>query len=285
MQDADYRRLVEDSPLATVLVERATGDGAPGWRATWLNRAAADLFAVPTAPRPVAGLVHPDDLPDVLAALDRGAGGDRTAHEWRFLSGDGGVVTVEVLIGPAGRGADALTLSCWDVTQHVERARDLTHRATHDRLTGLPNRGLLEDRWELARSRARRSGDAPLVAFCDVDDLKQLNDEHGHLVGDRALVRIAERLAGVSRAGDTVARFGGDEFIVLVDTSAEVDPRALEQRLREAVSGVLVDLPDGSRVSVRCSVGLVADDLSESTAEVLARADRHMYEDKRRHRS
>nr|WP_281373199.1 GGDEF domain-containing protein [Kineococcus aurantiacus] len=175
-------------------------------------------------------------------------------------------------------------MSCWDVTRHVERARDLTHRATHDRLTGLPNRGLLEDRWEQARSRARRAGTVPLVAFCDLDDLKQLNDRHGHLAGDRALVAVADRLVGVSRAGDTVARFGGDEFVVLVDSAADVDPQALLERLREAVADVPVDVAEGVGVRVGCSVGLVVDDPSLPTAEVLARADRRMYEDKRRDR-
>lgn len=279
MQDADFRRLVEDSPLATVLVERGDDD----WRTTWLNAAAVELLGGRT-PGTLADLVHAEDVQDAREVLGRGVSDGRTAHEWRFLAGAGEVVTVEVLLGEAGRGPGVLTLSCWDVTRHVERARDLTHRATHDRLTGLPDRGLLEDRWAQARARARRTGDVPVVAFCDVDELKQLNDEHGHLVGDHALVAVAERLVAVSRAEDTVARFGGDEFIVLVDSSAEVDPQALTGRLREAVSAVPVDLPDGSRRLVRCSVGLVVDDPSESTAAVLARADRHMYEDKRRHR-
>ncbi|GAB3471015.1 GGDEF domain-containing protein [Kineococcus endophyticus] len=277
MQDADYRRLVEDSPLATVLVDR----GPSGWRAAWANRAATDLFDG-LLDRPLAEVVHPEDLADVVATLDRGARDDRTAHEWRWRGADGRDVTVEVLVG-GGTPDGVLSLSCWDVTQHVERTRDLAHRATHDRLTGLPTRELFEDRWELARSRARRSGDVPVVAFCDVDDLKQLNDEHGHLVGDQALVRIAGRLAGTSRAGDTVARFGGDEFVVLVE-AGDVDPAALGRRLREAVADVPLEVPGHRAVPVRCSVGLVQDDLTRSTAEVLASADRRMYEEKRRHR-
>ncbi|MEZ0166776.1 diguanylate cyclase [Kineococcus sp. LSe6-4] len=282
MQDADFRRLVEGSPLATVLLDR----GDHGWCTRWANRAALDLLG-DALQRPLADLVHPDDLGDVVATLDRGAQGaqgDRTAHEWRWRGAAGREVTVEVLVGPAGTGRGSLWLSFWDATQRVERTRDLTHRATHDRLTGLPNRELFEDRWEQARSRARRSGDVPAVAFCDVDDLKQLNDEHGHLAGDQALVRIAERLAGVSRAGDTVARFGGDEFVVLLDAASEVDPRSLARRLRETVRDVPVELPGERSVPVRCSVGLVQDDLTCSTAEVLARADRRMYEEKRRHR-
>lgn len=282
MQDAEYRRLVEDSPLATLVLasrEDRSG-GARGWTVTWWNHAAADLFGGRT-PLALSDLVDPADLADVESVLSQGLLQERTAREWRFAGPGGRPVTVEVLLGVVGEG---VAMSCWDVTQHVARTRDLAHRATHDRLTGLPNRGLLEDRWDLARSRARRTGSAPVVAFCDVDDLKRLNDDHGHLVGDQALVAIAERLLGASRGGDTVARFGGDEFIVLVESSADVDPSALTQRLREAVSGVPLELSDGTRITVSCSVGLVVDDLAEPSEAVLARADRHMYEDKRRRR-
>jgi diguanylate cyclase (GGDEF)-like protein len=285
VQDADYRRLVEESPLATLLV----APGAEGWVTSWANAAAVELLgrsgAEGASGLRLDGLVHPDDLAEVIAALERGLPAERTAFEWRFVRPDGDTVTVEVLLGaPGDAGTGSLSLACWDVTQHVARTRDLTHLATHDRLTGLPNRGLLEDRWALARSRARRTGAAPVVAFCDVDDLKRLNDSHGHLVGDRALVRIAERLTGASRGEDTVARFGGDEFVVLVESALDVEPQALTRRLREAVADVPVELPDGTVLSVSCSVGLVVDDLTESTTEVLARADRHMYEDKRRPR-
>jgi len=181
-------------------------------------------------------------------------------------------------------GARALSLACWDVSGHVARQRDLAHRATHDRLTGLPNRSLLEDRWTLARSRARRTGLVPLIAFCDVDDLKVVNDRHGHVVGDAVLVEVADRLRRASRGEDTVARFGGDEFVVLVESSADVEPGSLAGRLREATGSVPVVFGAGRSLSVRCSVGLVVDDLTLSTAEVLARADAVMYEEKRTRR-
>lgn len=286
MQDADYRRLVEDSPLSTVIVR----DG----RVLWANAAAHDLLGVPAGDLPgraVGELVDAEDRAQVAVALSErsgdGAGAplDRSAHEWRLRRGDGGSAAAEVVVTVVEfEGAAALSLSCWDVSGHVARQRDLAHRATHDRLTGLPNRSLLEDRWTLARSRARRTGLVPLVAFCDVDDLKLVNDRYGHVVGDAVLVEVAERLLRTSRGEDTVARFGGDEFVVLVESSADVEPAALTGRLREATESVPVTLPSGQVLDVRCSVGLVVDDLTSSTAEVLARADAVMYEEKRARR-
>ncbi|MCI2239791.1 diguanylate cyclase [Kineococcus sp. TRM81007] len=287
MQDVDYRELVEDSPLPTFVVR----DGA----VLWANRAARLLVGEEVdGPGPVgsplAGLVHPDDHDALAAGL---AAGERTVPaqpappaEWRFLCAGAAATTVEVRVAPVRfEGAPALALACWDVSQHVERQRDLAHRATHDRLTGLPNRSLFEDRWSQARSRTRRTGRAPVVAFCDVDELKRFNDRYGHLAGDAVLVAVARRLAAVAREEDTVARYGGDEFVVLVEGPVEVEPAALEERFRRAVTDVAVELPGGAGgVSLTCSVGLVVDDPAVPPAEVLARADARMYRDKRARR-
>ena len=285
MQDADYRRLVEDSPIATFLVRAGRRD--PARTLLWASTAALELLGRPAGEvvgRALDEFVHPADREEVAALLEAEAPAQRGAFEWRLLHADGGTVTVEVLTAAVDAGGeDALSLSCWDVSRHVERTRDLTHRATHDLLTGLPDRGLLEDRWEQARSRARRSGVAPVVAFCDVDDLKGVNDRHGHAAGDAALVAVAGRLRSAARGEDTVARFGGDEFIVLVE-AADVEPEVLAARLREATAAVPAQLPDGTSTTLSCSVGLVVDDLARSSAEVLAEADRRMYEDKRRPR-
>jgi diguanylate cyclase (GGDEF)-like protein/PAS domain S-box-containing protein len=285
VQDADYRRLVEDSPLATLVVQDD--------RVVWANPAAQRLLGVdgPLEGTELARFVHPDDRADVLDVLSAEAVADpsleRVPHEWRLVTGREESVTVEVLLAPVQHaGRRAMHVVCWDVSLHVARQRDLAHRATHDRLTGLPNRSLLEDRWHQARSRARRTGLAPLVVFCDVDDLKQVNDRYGHVVGDAALVEIAARLRQAARGEDTVARFGGDEFVLLVESPADVEPDALAARLREALTDVVVPLGEGREpLPVRCSVGHVVDDLTRSTAEVLAVADARMYEQKRRNRS
>jgi diguanylate cyclase (GGDEF)-like protein len=177
------------------------------------------------------------------------------------------------------RAGDHLVVAVWDVSHRLAAERELGHRASHDVLTGLPDRALLADRWE--RSRARTQDDPALRTFvllCDVDGLKQVNDRLGHRAGDDLLVAVARRLAAEVRPSDTVARVGGDEFVVLVEAVPATHVEALAQRLRRSVSPVQA----GARV--RLSVGWVADDPSRARAAVLAEADARMYEDKRAHR-
>src|SRR5439155_22609636 len=97
---------------------------------------------------------------------------------------------------------------------------ELAHQALHDALTGLPNRTLFLDRLETALARSQRSAAAVAVLFLDVDRFKVINDSLGHDAGDRVLKDLSQRLQNVLRPGDTVARFGGDEFTILCDDIA-----------------------------------------------------------------
>jgi diguanylate cyclase (GGDEF)-like protein len=174
------------------------------------------------------------------------------------------------------RAASHLVVAAWDVSHRLAAERELRHRASHDTLTGLPNRALLADRWE--RSRARVQADPALRTFvllCDVDGLKEVNDGLGHRAGDALLVEVARRLAAEVRPSDTVARLGGDEFVVLVDAVPSGHVETLARRLRHSVAAVQ------SGVHVRLSVGWAAEDLTRPTDAVLAEADARMYEDKR----
>ncbi len=159
----------------------------------------------------------------------------------------------------------------------------LTHRATHDPLTGLPNRTLFLDRLAHALARARRSGAKLAVLFMDLDDFKRVNDSRGHHGGDRVLVALAPRLTAALRPGDTIARFGGDEFVVLCEElGSEQDAIQIAHRIVEQCRAPLEI--DGEQLTVTVSVGvaIVDDPFSAVPANVLIEADAAMYRAKRR---
>lgn len=165
---------------------------------------------------------------------------------------------------------------------HEAEAR-LAHLAEHDELTGLANRRAVTARLQeaLARvSEARSPG--VVVAFADLDDFKAVNDDLGHPVGDRLLAAVSTRLATHLRSSDMVARFGGDEFLIV----CEGDPATVERRIREVVDAALVE-PfdiDGRSLVCRASVGTVVVHPGETARadEVLSAADAAMYRQKGR---
>jgi diguanylate cyclase (GGDEF)-like protein len=152
--------------------------------------------------------------------------------------------------------------------------------AYHDALTGLPNRSLLHDRLGLAIEHAHRQASHLAVLFLDLDDFKVVNDSFGHTFGDRFLVELATRLRSCVRGGDTVARFGGDEFVVLLDnvTGAE-DAAHVATKVRSAVQAPFRH--DDHEVSIAASIGVsVYPGNGSSPDELLTSADANMYRDK-----
>jgi diguanylate cyclase (GGDEF)-like protein/PAS domain S-box-containing protein len=142
-----------------------------------------------------------------------------------------------------------------DISERKAFEARLEHQATHDPLTGLPNRTLLLDRLTVALARARRHGTRLAVLFCDLDQFKVINDSRGHPFGDRLLRDIAARLRSALRPEDTVARFGGDEFVVLTeDLGSEEDAIALGRRIQEVLAERF-DV-DGTEVFLGTSVGI-----------------------------
>jgi diguanylate cyclase (GGDEF)-like protein len=158
-----------------------------------------------------------------------------------------------------------------------EGARRLFYLATHDRLTGLANRWLLEERLRHAIARSRRSGLPGALLFIDLDDFKVINDRHGHGFGDRMLVLAGKRLAQAVRASDTVARWGGDEFAVVLEA---IQHREVAQGKGRQLAELLAEPAGtaGTPCTLRASVGvaLFPDDGAD-LASLLAQADRRMY--------
>jgi diguanylate cyclase (GGDEF)-like protein len=131
----------------------------------------------------------------------------------------------------------------------------LSHQALHDPLTGLPNRALLSDRLTTSLARQRRSGEPVAVCFLDLDRFKNINDSQGHPAGDQILVALAERLLSAVRPSDTVARFGGDEFIVVTEgVNDAADASHLAQRLSHALTQPF--LLAGEKIYVSGTVGI-----------------------------
>ena len=156
------------------------------------------------------------------------------------------------------------------------READALHRALHDPLTGLPNRDLFADRLEITLARARRGGQLPAVLIVDLDHFKVVNDSLGHQAGDELLCAIAPRLADSLREIDTVARFGGDEFVVLCDgVHDERAAMVLAQRLA-AVLDEPVELA-GSTVYVTASVGVTVAGPESDVESLIRDADAALY--------
>ena len=160
------------------------------------------------------------------------------------------------------------------------RNAELRALAVTDPLTRLGNRTLLFDRLELALAERARSGGEVGVVFCDVNDFKDVNDRHGHQIGDRVLCDIADHLRANVRAVDTVARIAGDEFVIVCPRITAVALNHIAERIADATDR---SLPDGSQ-GPQLSVGTVIASADETAASVLRRADCAMYAAKARTR-
>jgi diguanylate cyclase (GGDEF)-like protein/PAS domain S-box-containing protein len=160
---------------------------------------------------------------------------------------------------------------------------ELAHQALHDLLTGLPNRALLLDRLEQALARARRNEAMVVVLFLDLDHFKVLNDSRGHAAGDELLQAAAGRLRDVIRPSDTVARFGGDEFVVVCEgITGEAEARLMGERITKAVEAPFPLA--GGEAFIGVSVGIVLASGGEDADTALSNADAAMYRAKERGR-
>ena len=190
------------------------------------------------------------------------------------------LTTKTPLHDPAGNVVGLLGITR-EINELKRAEMTLEHLATHDTLTGLPNRYLMFDRLNQLLVRAERYETRFAVLFIDLDGFKRINDSRGHDVGDLVLRGVADRLSQSVRAADTVARIGGDEFVILVEAlRAGHDATALAQKIQAAL-GKPFSLPGGdATVTVSVGIGLYPED-GRDAEELLKAADVAMYRAKR----
>lgn len=167
-----------------------------------------------------------------------------------------------------------------EITQRLVAEKRLLHVANHDALTQLPNRALLDDRLAQALLSHQREQAHFALLFIDLDGFKQINDQHGHPIGDELLVLVAQKLTKVIRGSDTVARFGGDEFVILLNRVQDLDAATqVADNILQALSSPL--LIQGVSVSIAVSMGVVIYPRDGDTAiGLLKKADQLMYQAK-----
>jgi diguanylate cyclase (GGDEF)-like protein/PAS domain S-box-containing protein len=191
---------------------------------------------------------------------------------------DGHTMFTEVhsRICTTSRYGEIVVSAVYDSTDRVIAEERVRHMALHDELTGLPNRGLLQERMRQALANADRHGDIIGVVYADLDDFKPINDTFGHTIGDEVLRIVADRLRSCMRESDTVARVGGDEFVALFP---RLDSAADLATVAASISGC-IDVPiqiRGHQITVTTSVGLAVYREGEATDELITRADHAMY--------
>jgi len=235
---------------------------------TSLGYSLDELRAVPFVER-----VHPEDRERTEAeAAGLFEGGETLSFENRYLAKDGTwhwlrwssqLSPDESLI--YARAADVTEIKRIEAEREelLEQVREMARR---DALTGLPNRRALEEQLPQAMARARRQRSSLSVAILDIDHFKDYNDTHGHLAGDEVLRACAKAWDTALRAEDTIARFGGEEFLVLLPDTAPGEAGEIVERLRAKT-------PMGQS----CSAGLACWDYAESIDDLLGRADQALY--------
>ncbi|MFI2629370.1 putative bifunctional diguanylate cyclase/phosphodiesterase [Streptomyces collinus] len=227
-------------------------------------------------------------LPDLVDARERDrvvrtlatlrAAGRQEAHDHWRVSRETVRIEVEVRCRDLRQDptVGGLVVTLRDVTEQRQLEHELTQRAFHDALTGLPNRALLLERTERALRRGHRESTTTCLLFIDLDDFKIVNDTLGHSVGDRLLCAVAERLSGTLRRTDTAARLGGDEFAVLVeDADQPIDAEVLAAHVVRTLSRPFHLAVES--VSVSASVGVATARDSTDAGELLALADLALY--------
>jgi diguanylate cyclase (GGDEF)-like protein/PAS domain S-box-containing protein len=280
---------VEREKLASITLN--IGEGvcaiAADGKLTFVNPAAADMIELPP------GVVASDEstspgvqsAPDFLLApaLEAMRTG-RTIREddARFRSRNHGTIPVAYTVSAVMSDGvpSGAVIAFRDITERKAFEDELHHHAFYDSLTGLANRRLLVERLDQALRRSALDRKTHALVFVDVDRFKGINDSLGHVTGDEFLVGISARMKATVRGGDLLARFGGDEFVVLLEDVAGVDEAVIAaRRICVAVEQPMI-LPDGYEMVATVSLGIALTAPGKSADDVLRDADVAMYEAK-----
>ena len=254
---------------------------------SFVNRAAADMIELSSS-----GITIDDPMsdsaptaPDFLLVPAREAmRTGRTVREYdaRFRGKNGNTIPVAYTTSAVmsdGTPSGAV-IAFRDITERKAFEDELHHRAFYDSLTGLANRRLLVERLDNALERSALDRKTHALIFVDVDRFKSINDSLGHVTGDEFLVAIGACMRSVVRSNDLLARFGGDEFVVLLEDVAGADVAvAAARRICAALDEPIV-LRDGYEVVARVSVGIALSELGKSADDILRNADVAMYDAK-----
>lgn len=274
--EAHYRLMADNSADVIVRFD-------PAFAMEWVSNAVTRVLG--WSPEDLVGrdgleFVHPDDLEATVAGRARLAASGHSAYRTRLRCQDGRYrwigVRSRAIFDDAG-ALQGISATWRDIDREVQAEQRLDVLARTDALTGLSNRTEIFARIDagLRQDASRGFG----LLFCDMDNLKQLNDEHGHAIGDEVLRVLAARLTAGVRAGDTVARLGGDEFLIaLSNTTGLEEAASLAERLRHAAAAPM--LINGREYITSLSIGVVIANAGEDVDHAVTRADRAMYEAK-----
>jgi diguanylate cyclase (GGDEF)-like protein/PAS domain S-box-containing protein len=229
----------------------------------------------------LSDLLHPDDVARLLGFISEAMAKphESATVEARLRHRDGSWRDVEIVGTDLRHDAaiEGFVLNARDVSERKVLEKQLRHQAFHDPLTRLANRARFTDRLEHGLQRTSRDGKALAVLFMDLDNFKSVNDGLGHSAGDRLLVEIAERVQRCLRPGDTAARFGGDEFAILLEDLTSADEATIvAERIFEALRPPFET--SGKELFIRASAGIaLGHGASEDADELLRNADVAMY--------
>jgi len=233
--------------------------------------------------RHVLSFISPDNVARVLAVMSRG---EETTYELALLHKDGSRIPVEFIVRTMERNGERIRMTIVrDIRDRQAAQARIHHLAHHDELTGLPNRGAFMEQIDHVIAGARATQSQLALLFIDLDHFKRVNDSLGHLVGDTLLQTVAGRITATLRTTDLVARFGGDEFMVLLPGAVQrTDVEEVAQKLLQSIE--VPSEVEGRSISVTPSIGIALFPHDGATpAELIKHADSAMYRAKSRGRA